>query len=145
MRTVRRLVHLSRPERRLLLRAALWASAVRVALWVCPFRAAWRLARGLARAPSARPKADRPTPDAAARAVRRVCRYLPRATCLTQALAVYILLGRSGVDCTLRLGVVKTPGGRLLAHAWVEDRGRPLLQERVTVYSVFPDLEGARP
>jgi transglutaminase superfamily protein len=56
-------------------------------------------------------------------AVRCVSRAVPGATCLTQALAAQLLLSRRGVESRLRIGVARTPAGRLRAHAWLESDG----------------------
>jgi len=52
---------------------------------------------------------------------------VPRASCLTQALAAAILLARHGYPATLRLGVAKNPDGSLRAHAWIESGGQTML------------------
>ena len=62
-----------------------------------------------------------------ARAVRRVSRVVPGATCLTQALAARLLLSRYGYPAHLQIGVVRTPEGELRAHAWLESEGRVVL------------------
>jgi hypothetical protein len=54
-------------------------------------------------------------------AVERAARCVPGAQhCLTQALAVKLLLARRGVPTELRIGVTKSPLGPLKAHAWLE-------------------------
>ena len=68
----------------------------------------------------ARPAAD------CAQAVRRARSYTVfPGTCLTQSMALLWLLRRAGHDGRLRIGV-KTAGGRLLAHAWVELDGETI-------------------
>ncbi len=52
--------------------------------------------------------------------VQRVSRYVPGATCLTQALALKLMLTRRRVACRLRIGVAKEPDGAFKAHAWLE-------------------------
>jgi hypothetical protein len=56
-------------------------------------------------------------------AVIAASRWIPKATCLTQALAAQCLLKRNGHPAMLRLGVRKE-GERLAAHAWLESQGR---------------------
>lgn len=54
------------------------------------------------------------------RLVAVAARYdLCRANCLSQALAVWWLLARGGIDSRIRIGVHRKPGG-FSAHAWVE-------------------------
>ena len=52
-------------------------------------------------------------------AVRAVSRYVPGATCLTQALAAQALLTQSGRDSRIEFAVKKDEQRRFLAHAWV--------------------------
>lgn len=64
--------------------------------------------------------------DAAVRALQRACRYAPyRGNCLPQSLALWFDMRRRGRAAELCLGV-RLRDGRLAAHAWVEDNGRPL-------------------
>jgi hypothetical protein len=121
MTAVRKLARLTPAERGLLLRALLAVCVFRVGLTVLPFRWVERLA--------ARPRARtnggaRPSVDQLAWAVSAASRRIPRATCLTQALALQSLLIGEGHEPTLRLGVAKTPVGDLEAHAWLEHGGR---------------------
>jgi transglutaminase-like putative cysteine protease len=60
------------------------------------------------------------------RIVTRVLRVLPRdPRCLARSLVLTALLARRGVPATIVIGVCPDP---FAAHAWVEYRGRPLLQ-----------------
>jgi hypothetical protein len=76
-------------------------------------------------------------------AVEVAGRYVPGATCLTQALALQIWLGRHGQSAALRLGVARGAGERLEAHAWLEHEGRVIIgaAERPR-YTPLPPLEG---
>lgn len=60
-------------------------------------------------------------------AVEAVARRIPRATCLTQAIAAKLLLGCIGDHVQLCLGVARTTDGALRAHAWVERDGKAIL------------------
>ena len=51
-------------------------------------------------------------------AVGAASRYVPGATCLTQALALEAMLVRTGHRCRVEIGVAKDEGV-LQAHAWV--------------------------
>ena len=53
-------------------------------------------------------------------ALTRGALLVPQATCLTQALSMQVLLGRSGYPSRLYLGVKKSEAGGFEAHAWVE-------------------------
>ncbi len=58
------------------------------------------------------------------RGVRLVSRFVPGATCLTQALAAQVLLARHSMDSDIVLGVRHDARGRLRAHAWLYYGGR---------------------
>ena len=65
----------------------------------------------------------------ALRVARAVIKLLPRlpgdTRCLTQALVLVALLARRGIGSTLVIAVA--PADELVAHAWVEHGGVPLL------------------
>lgn len=107
-------------ERRLALEAIYWHSFVRVGLWVLPFRVMQTVCdrRG-------RPKArhTRATVQEIAWSVRLASRYVPHATCLTQALAARILLGRRGLPAGVHIGVARDASRGFEAHAWAESEG----------------------
>src|ERR1043166_9446439 len=86
IRKLRSYGRLSRAERRLAMKSIALVACVRLALWVLPFlklQALCERFRGAGR-PSEHP-ADA---QQIARAVRLAGRYVPRATCLTQALEI---------------------------------------------------------
>jgi hypothetical protein len=56
-------------------------------------------------------------------AVEMAAPKVPRASCLTQALATELLLERSGHPADVRLGV-RRDGGAVRAHAWVVTGGQ---------------------
>lgn len=58
-----------------------------------------------------------------------VSRYIPGATCLTQALTTQIFLVRRGHESVLRIGVGRDSNGVFAAHAWVEEHGRIIIGE----------------
>jgi hypothetical protein len=120
LKRLRKIILLSQVERRLLIRSALLMPAFRLGLWLLPFRTLVILA-GQGR--SQTQPSDPSLPDRVAWAVRVIGRYVPRATCLVQALTAQALLMRSGFPSNLRIGVAKAEE-RFQAHAWVESQGR---------------------
>jgi hypothetical protein len=60
-------------------------------------------------------------------AVQTAARYVPRATCLTQALALQSMLTRHGHPSSLHIGVEKEQGRPFGAHAWVQSGERILI------------------
>lgn len=142
-RLLDRFLSLPAADRSLLLRSVLWLGATRLALWLLPLKVVRRL---LARA--ARPtSAASVTKERIAWAIAVAQRVVPRATCLPQALTAEALLTRCGHPAEVRIGVVKTDQGRLIAHAWVESGGRVVvgeLHEGLGRYTPLPPLPGAR-
>jgi Transglutaminase-like superfamily len=124
MRQLRRFTQLTMAERRVLIRVLLVVGVARTALWVLPVEAA----RGVvARAATG---ATGESVEHLVWAVRIVSRYLPGATCLTQALAAQALLTHSGFPSQVEIGVAKDELGRFHAHAWVVCQGQVVLGER---------------
>ena len=65
--------------------------------------------------------------DQLAWAVAAASRFIPKATCLTQALALQLFLQQAGHQARLHIGVEEEKKGSLQAHAWVESEGRILI------------------
>ncbi|MFD2239259.1 lasso peptide biosynthesis B2 protein [Aureimonas populi] len=62
--------------------------------------------------------------------VRQAARLVPRATCLTQAIAGQALLTRRGCPSIVRVGVRRSHAGEFQAHAWLLHEGRAILGAR---------------
>jgi hypothetical protein len=106
------------------LHAAVWVCAVRIALWIMPLRRLRPLADYFGtrvmrpeRAPSA---------NHLSWAVSAASRYIPQASCLTQAIALHILLKRAGYPSRVRIGVAKEHG-KFASHAWVESQDKIII------------------
>jgi hypothetical protein len=145
MELLRKLRRLPAADVALLVEAVLWLGATRLGLWLLSLK---QLRRLLARAAGSSLRWHRSTPSVerivwAVSAAQRVV----RATCLPQALAAEALLLRSGYTASLRVGVVRTAPGRLVAHAWVENDGRVVLGDlrELSRYAPLPPLPGATP
>ena len=122
-----KLTRLDPAERWLLMEAAIVVPSVRVALTILPFRLVHRGIVAATRRVHRSKASESRTPERIARMVAAVAARVPRATCLTQALAASVLLARHGHPATLRVGVAKNEDGTLRAHAWLESGGRTLL------------------
>ena len=114
MASLRGFAALSSQDRSLLLRALFWVAAVRTGLFLLPFRTVRRLTARVSRRAAPIHSVGRCT-----WAVRASSRYVPAATCLTQALAAQVLLAESGYDSRIEIGVTKDEHRRFRAHAWV--------------------------
>lgn len=127
MSSIRKFLVLSPDEKKLLIRATWLLWVCRLGLWLLPFKA---LRRHLA-------KLERPKPsglkggvidiDKIIWAVALASRYVPAATCLTQALAGQVLLNQHCAPALLRIGVMKNQRGAFRAHAWIESQGRVVI------------------
>ena len=128
---------------RLHLLAGFFALGIRIGLWALPSSRIIAYTRALAASSPSSASDGGPELDAVIGAVRRVCRFVPRATCLTQALAALLLLHRYGHDAQLRLGV-RAADGRLRAHAWLERERKIILGEAGAAGMILlPDLTSA--
>lgn len=119
-------------EMQLLAKAVLIIWAVRIALWTVPFRTLYRSIAE--RKSSHKLPPDKCQDNSSARkiiwAVRSASMFVPRASCLTQALAALILLSDSGCHADLRIGVARSGmsgADPLTAHAWLEKDGKVIL------------------
>ncbi len=133
IRFLRKVAALRPTDRSLLRQAFLSLLRVRFALWLIPWR---RLAASIDSpeiVASARPGVDR-----LEWAIRAASHFVPRATCLTRAVALHRLLSSHGYESVVQIGV-STADGRFDAHAWVEHDGTPLLSTSndVARYSRF--------
>ena len=130
MGLLRKFISRSWPDRVLLVRAFGLVSAVRIGLWVLPYR----VVRKLVEVPVA--DVEVPPSEELGRLRRTVGaveamsrRLLGDKPCLTQALAAQRLLRQEGIDSKLCIGVSKD-GGEFLAHAWLERGTRVLIGGR---------------
>lgn len=141
MRTLHALRRLS-PERHLALLQALCAvAAIRLGLSTIGFV---RLRRLLGPLLTVRTAPVSGAPEHVRWAVAWAARAVPRATCLTQALAAQMLLARAGYPSSLRMGA-RRRDGTLEAHAWLEDGERVVYGARgdfVALPPIEPLLRG---
>ncbi len=140
MRRARKFLALGRRERTLLFYSAATVLGVRLALWCTPSRFVLRRVTSYVARAARRPQAAIP-PRTMGWAVRAVSRLVPRASCLTQALAAQIVLAKYGYDSRLRLGVARSRRGKFRAHAWVESEGEIIVgASEISQLTVLPDL-----
>ena len=124
MRRVRKFLSLSLREKFLLMKAAILVFAIRVGLTLLPFSTLQKLLAKITKKNIDRDRQGRPSIDQLAWSVAAVSHFVPKATCLVQALAIQVLLLREGYPANLQIGVTKGDRGELQAHAWVENEGK---------------------
>ncbi len=146
MQRLHKFLGLSSAHRRLLVTSALLVGTIRLGLWLLPFQVLRLRLAGMARTANKVQQGDQATIDRVVWAVKVASRYVPKATCLTQALAAQVLLSRRGYPVRLRLGVAKGEAGQLRAHAWVESQGRIMIGglEALSHFTPLPPLERER-
>jgi hypothetical protein len=118
--------HLSRRERRLAINTIALMAFVRLGLWLAPFQKMQLVCGKLGHAG----RGSRTSPlekDEIVWTVRLASRYVPRATCLVQALATQVLLERNGHAGEVHIGVSLDAKLGFSAHAWVESQGKVLI------------------
>ncbi len=131
-RKLRRFGQIGGSRRALLIEAAAWLLAARIALLAVPFP---QLARRLgAFVPPTDERVARARRDGSAQdaklaedigwAVVRAARHVPfKAVCLPQAMAARIMLRRRGVASVLHFGAAKGRERPIDAHAWLDAAG----------------------
>lgn len=125
MRKIRKFFNLSATEKCLLLRAWVLLGLIRIGMELFPFSTLKKLLQRL-RSLLGGLKKD-VAEEKFVWSVEVVSRYIPKATCLAQALTTQFLLQQAGHPACLHIGVVEDEEGGIKAHAWVESRGRILI------------------
>ncbi len=143
MAKLRKLLTLPPADRKLLFQAGALLGTVRLGLWILPFS---RLRSLLAKTPHDGSPTVGPSAERVAWAVSKASRYVPRSTCLVQAMAAKRLLANLGHEAELHIGVAKDDEDRLEAHAWVESGGEILTGalHDLSRYTPLPPLPAER-
>lgn len=144
MRSLCKFVLLEPSERRFLLRTGLLLWAARLGLWLLPLPTLRCLLAKLRPSEPISTEGHSANIEKIVWAVTVASHYVPAATCLTQALAGQILLAQHGEPALLQIGVAKNEAGNLVAHAWVESRGRIVIGDSRELfrYTRLPSVEG---
>ena len=125
MRRIRKFLNLSSGERRLLIRAWILLGVIRLGLELFPFSTLRKLLDRLK--PKLGSFKEEFSEEQLVWSVSVVSRYIPKATCLAQALTAQLLLQQAGHQACLHIGVEEGEQGSIKAHAWVESQGRILI------------------
>ena len=125
-----RFLRLTWADKVLLVQAVLLLTAVRVGLSLLPFQTLRKLLAGAAKAPASSIVQKNPAnqPPRVIWAVAVAGRSFPSiGTCLMQAFAAHVLLGRRHYPTQLRIGVTRNEKGKFLGHAWLEREGTVII------------------
>jgi hypothetical protein len=122
MKRISKFINLSSKEKRLLVRTWILLGFIRLGMELLPFSTLRKL---LYRFRSRWGGDEKDfSEEQLVWSVTVVSRYIPKATCLSQALTVQLLLQRKGHQACLHIGVTEAEKGNLKAHAWVESQGK---------------------
>lgn len=142
MERVHRFLRLSWTDKTLLVQSMFLLAAIRVGLYLLPFRTLRHLLAKVAE--KRNPSFQGYQTDQALRvvwAVGAVGRYLPSiGTCLMQALAAHVLLGRRRYPTQLHIGVTRDDNGKFLAHAWLESHGTVVIGGEALILQRYKPL-----
>lgn len=127
MKKILKFLFLPYQKKKLLGQSLIAVSAIRLSLWLFPFKRLNRWLCAFAAAESDDQKVEWNVVDNVAAMVQACSRYIPYASCLTQALAARTLLGLRGQNSQLKIGVDRDEKGKFMAHAWVEIDGRIII------------------
>lgn len=114
-------------DRHILVAGVFLIVSIRLGLCLIPFRTLWRLITRKTEKRSCLQCAELVAESKVVWAIKTANRYIPRTTCLAQALAAQLLFSHYGHSTRLYFGVAKSSAGKLLAHAWVESRGEVVI------------------
>jgi uncharacterized membrane protein YecN with MAPEG domain len=130
---------LSAIDKFLILHCLFVVALVRIALSLLSYRVLHRFLRQkVPHTSSNNGKVDR-----IVNAVGRASRFVPQASCLTQALAAQFILARAGLPSQVRVGVAIHDQGKFVAHAWLIRDGRVVMggtAEEIQRYATLVDL-----
>jgi hypothetical protein len=125
MRRIHKFLKLSSAEKRLLIRVWILIGTIRLGLELLSFSTLKKIFIYIKSLLAF--SIDEFSEEQLTWAITVASRYIPRATCLAQALALRLLLQQSGHQACLHIGVTDSEEERLKAHAWVKSRGRILI------------------
>ena len=148
MERLSKFLRLSREEKSLLIQAIILLATTRGGLRVLPFVTLRNLLTRLTRRRGGTEhRFGGAGPDRTVWAVQTASRHFPAiGTCLTQALAMHVLLARKGSQSQLRIGVMRNSDGKFVAHAWLEKDGVIVIGAAGhKSYTPMPVLNGLEP
>lgn len=148
MRRLRSFFKLNRGEQHLLLITFILLAAIRLGLWLLPFRNLLKILQKISKPDFLLPE-DKSQISASkiVWAVNVASRFMPGTVkCLARALSTQVLMTYHGYSPELRIGVAKKEGGELEAHAWIEYQGRVAIGNLpdLSRFIPLPSLQGVK-
>ncbi|MGJ5675501.1 MAG: lasso peptide biosynthesis B2 protein [Nostochopsis sp.] len=146
MKRLRKFLNLTNSDRQLLISTFILLGLVRLGLWLLPFQRLRKLLFAISQVRVNAQQIDRTDLNKIVGAVNLSSRYMPgNVKCLARALTTQVLMTQHGYSPELRIGVAKKEGGKLEAHAWVENQGQVVMGylRDLSNFTPLPPLEGA--
>ncbi|BAZ22557.1 hypothetical protein NIES4073_34420 [Kalymmatonema gypsitolerans NIES-4073] len=124
-------------------------AAIRLGLWLLPFRNLLKLLQKISKSNFLVPCEDKSQISVSkiVWAVNAASRYMPGGVkCLARALTTQVLMSYHGHTPELRIGVAKGHEGKLEAHAWIEYQGRVAIGNLpdLSRFIPLPSLKGVK-
>jgi len=132
MNRLQKFNQLSRPEKLLFLQTMLVLTSVTLGLRTIPWLKLQRLLLKLANWHT-RSAVRRVSLQSITRSIRAASHYIPKATCLPQALTAQHLLIWNRYPADFQIGVAKDVNGKLEAHAWVTSQDKIIVGGERTI------------
>ncbi|MDY9922937.1 lasso peptide biosynthesis B2 protein [Methanobacterium sp.] len=139
MRIISSFIKLPSRDKLVVIEALFWVIVIRLMVWIFPFKFVQKRVQKIASYLSS----DRASPVSMSRLrvmIVIVSRYVPRATCLVQALAGYILFSKYGYTTSIKIGVLNE-NGEFEAHAWLENDNGVVLGESEKDFKIIMDIK----
>ena len=114
------------PKKKLLLQVFFLVARIRICLWLIPSKTLNGYI-STSELPQKDQTSDWDMVHELVDYVRFCSRFVPYATCLTQALATRSMLRRMGQNCLMKIGIDKNQNQKFLAHAWIEVDGKIII------------------
>ena len=137
MNNIYRFLKLSNNKKSLFIKSFILIIFIRISLTILSFSNVKKISKRFSK-PNNNQKINLPTEDIV-RSIQVVSTYVPKATCLTQALTAQILLYRHNHPSKLKIGVMKKDDFE--AHAWLEINNEIILGESEEKYIPILDLD----
>ena len=138
MRIISSFIKLPSRDKQMAIEALFWVIVIRLMVWIFPFKFVQKRVQKIASYLSS----DSVSPVSMSRLrvmIVIVSRYVPRATCLVQALAGYILFSKYGYTPSIKIGVLNEEG-KFEAHAWLENDNNVVLGESEKDFKTIMDI-----
>jgi hypothetical protein len=147
MSRIRKFLHLSLIDQRLIIKSVFLLVAIKIGLSLLSFKTLLSFLDRIKQESIGKESNQKLSLERTVWAVGVASKYVPLATCLTRALATQVLLAQQGYSTSLHIGVAKGKEGQLEAHAWVESQGQIIIGglEALSRFSQLPLFKEGKP